>query len=159
MRHATPATRPQAIRVNLTLPVTRIGVGVFSFDPVAHAIGAPLAHVLAPLMVGPVTQRPSVSGPAVEVYPLALPEGEGLAIPLGAHGEIGFANDAGLLALTVPWAASGWVRQRLGDAVVDGPQQRQCGAAWVATFRVRLRAGMRASWPIGGIGEVGVEAA
>ncbi|MFT5585862.1 MAG: hypothetical protein ACI9VR_003455, partial [Cognaticolwellia sp.] len=78
--------RDQAVRVNLTMPVTRIGFGPFSFDPVEQMIGPPLVSLLESLMVAPVSRRPSLAGPAVEVYPLALPPGEGATIPLGQFG-------------------------------------------------------------------------
>jgi hypothetical protein len=149
-----------AIRVDVTVPVTRIGFGPFAFDALEQVIGAPLADLLAPLMVGPVVRRPSAAGPAVEVYPLALPDSEGASIPLGQWGEVGFANRDGLLVLTVPWSMAGWLRQRLGDAIVRGPEAglSMDGSARVAEAWVRLRPGMRASVPLGALGECGVEA-
>ena len=159
-----PAVQPpaaaRAIRVNVTVPVTRIGFGPFSFDPLEQMIGAKLADLLEPLMVGPVTRRPSEGGVAIEVYPLALPDGEGASIPLGQWGEVGFANHDGLLVLTVPWSMAGWLRQRLGDAILRGPEAglSMDGSARVAEAWVRLRPGMRASLPLGALGECGVEA-
>jgi hypothetical protein len=149
-----------AIRVDITVPVTRIGFGPFSFDPLEQMIGAKLADLLAPLMVGAVTRRPSATGPAVEVYPLALPAGEGATIPLGSMGEVGFANDAGLVVLTVPWSMASWAGQRAGDALVRGPEPALSldGAARVAKLWVRLRPGMRATVPLGVLGEAGIEA-
>ena len=157
---ATAPAPSSAIRVNLTVPVTRIGFGPFSFDPLEQMIGAKLIDLLGPLMVGAMTRRPSANGPAVEVYPLALPDGEGASIPLGQFGEVGFYNDAGLLALTVPWAMATWLRQRLGDAVVRGPNAAVSvdGSARVAKAWVRLRPGMRARVPMGALGEAGIEA-
>ena len=155
-----PAEADRGIRFRLTLPVTRIGAGVFSFDPVAHAIGAPVAELLAPLMVGPVERRPSAAGPAVEVFPLALPEGEGLAVPLGPWGEIGFANRDGLLELTVPMRAEAWILGRVPYAIERGPERGLSldGGARVSRFWLRLRPGMRAGVPLGGLGEIGIEA-
>jgi hypothetical protein len=65
----------------------------------------------------------------------------------GHFGEIGVANDAGLLALTVPLAGGPWLRQRLGDAIVRGPEPRLSldGTARVAQAWVRLRPGTRAA--------------
>jgi hypothetical protein len=148
-----------SIRINLTLPVLRFGIGPFSIDPVESFIGAKVSDILESLMTGPVFRRPSVSGPAIEVYPLALPEGEGASVPLGQWGELGFANEGGLLLLTVPLAFSGWVRQRFGDAVVRGPVEglSQDGTARVARYAVRVKAGMKAAIPLGGLGEIGVE--
>lgn len=149
----------EPIRVALILPVTRLGFGPFSFDPVEEMVGAKVADLLEPLMTGPVERRPSASGAAVEVYPLALPDGEGATIPLGQFGEVGFANERGVLVLTVPWAMAGWLRQALGDALVRGPEPSTSldGAARVAHAWVRLRPGMRASLPLGALGEVSVE--
>ncbi len=157
---AAPPAVDRAIRVNLTMPVTRLGFGIFQFDPVEQMIGAPLASLLESLMVGPVERRPSLSGAAVEVYPLALPPGEGATIPLGQFGELGFHNTDGLLALTVPWGMASWLRAKLGDAIVRGPEAALSldGTARVAQAWVRLRPGMRASFPLGALGEVGVEA-
>lgn len=78
-----PLAPPRGIRVNLTMPVTRIGFEPFSLHPLEQMIGANLTDVLEPLMVGPVARRPSEAGATVEVYPLELPEGEGASIPLG----------------------------------------------------------------------------
>ena len=157
---AAPATDDGAIRVNLTLPVTRLGFGPFSFDPIEQMIGCPLADILESLMPGPTYRRPSATGAAVEVYPLALPRGEGASVPLGQWGEIGFANRDGLLALTVPWGMSGWLRGKLGDAIVRGPEAGLSldATARVAHALVRLRPGMAASFPLGALGEVGLEA-
>ena len=160
-RSSHPVTADGAIRVNVTLPVTRVGFGPFSFDPVEQMIGAPVADILESLMTGPVTRRPSATGPAVEVYPLALPRGEGASIPLGQWGEVGLRNDDGLLVLTVPWGMSGWLRERLGRAIVRGPTPGVSldGTARVAEAWVRLVPGMRAQLPLGALGEVGIEAA
>lgn len=151
----------EAIRVLVSVPITRIGVGVFSFDPVEQLLGAPLADLLEPLRVGSVERRPSSSGTAVEVHPLALPEGEGLAIPLGQFGEIGLKNDRGLLALTVPAAWGARLAGRLGPALVRGPVRGRSldGAAEVVTCWARLRPGMGAALPLGAMGEIGIESA
>lgn len=150
----------RAIRFLLTVPVTRIGIGPFSFDPLEQLIGCPLADLLEPLRVGPIERRPSTSGTAVEVHPLALPEGEGLAIPLGQFGEVGLANDHGLLALTVPAAWGARLAGRLGTALVRGPERTRSldGAAEVVTCWAGLRAGLRAALPLGAIGDIGVQA-
>ena len=148
-----------SIRINLTLPVLRFGFGPFTVDPVEQFIGAKVSDILESLMVGPVFRRPSATGPAIEVYPLALPEGEGASVPLGQFGELGFKAERGLLVLTVPLGFSGWVRQRFGDAIVRGPVEGLSfdGTARVAHFAIRVRAGMKAAIPLGMIGEVGVE--
>ena len=150
----------ESIRVLVSVPITRIGVGVFSLDPVEQLLGAPLADLLEPLRVGPVERRPSSSGTAVEVHPLALPEGEGLAIPLGQFGEVALKNDHGLLALTVPAAWGGRLAGRLGTALVRGPEWVRSldGRSVVVTCWARLRPGMRAAIPLGAMGELGVVA-
>ena len=147
----------RAIRFLLTVPVTRFGVGPFSIDPVEQLIGCPLADVLEPLRVGPSTRRPSASGTAVEVHPLALPEGEGLSIPLAQFGEVGLANRSGLLELTVPAAWGERLARRLGAALASGPSRVE-GTAALAVCLVRLKPGMRSGIPLGALGELGVEA-
>jgi hypothetical protein len=46
---------------------------------------------------------------------------------------------------------------RLGAAVVEGPREAVVEGARVACFVVVLRSGLHASWPIGSLGEVGIE--
>lgn len=149
-----------ALRINLTLPVTRITFGLFTIDPVAQFLGMPLTEVLSSLMVGPLYQRPSPGGVAVDVYPLALPLGEGTSIRLGQWGDIGFSNDGGYLRLIVPWAVVGWVQHRLAHCIVHGPVQSLSldRTAYVAEVWIRLQPGMRASIPLATLGELGVEA-
>jgi len=120
-----------------------------------------LADVLEPLRVAPIERRPSASGTAVEVHHLALPEGEGLSLPLGQLGELGFANRGGLLALTVPAAWGQRLVARLGGALVRGPERGRSldGTADVVTCWLQLRPGVKASLPLGALGEVGVAAA
>jgi hypothetical protein len=148
------------IRFGLTLPVTRFGVGPFQFDAVEHAIGAPVVELLASLMTGPVQRRPSAAGPAIDVYPLALPEGEGLSVPLGPFGELGFKNDGGLLELTVPLRAEAWILGRVPSAVARGPERGLSldGTARVSRLWLQLDPGMRAAVPLGTLGEIGIEA-
>ncbi|MCB9764974.1 MAG: hypothetical protein H6739_34695 [Alphaproteobacteria bacterium] len=137
------------IRLRLVRPATRVSLGALSIDLVEQALGVSLAALLGPLLDGPITQR----GGAM-VYPLALPEGQGVAIPMGGWGELGVANRAGLLWLRVPVAVAPIVALRLGAAVVAGPQI----AGGSAAMGVRLRPGMAVSWPLAGVGEIGVEA-
>ena len=148
----------RAIRFLLTVPVTRIGFGPFAFDAFEQLVGCPLADLLEPLRVGPIERRPSASGTAVEVHPLALPEGEGLAIPLGQFGEVGLRNDGGLLELTVPAAWGERLARRLGAALVRGPIWVD-GTAALAICSVGVKAGMRAALPLGALGELGIDAA
>lgn len=147
------------IRFNLTLPVLRLNLGFFSIDPVEQLIGAKLSDILESLLTEPVYLRPSTAGPAIEVYPLALPEGEGASIPLGHFGDLGFANEKGYLVLTVPNAFAGWVTQRFGSAVVKGPVEGLSvgGTARVSRFAILIKTGMKAAIPMGALGEMGVE--
>jgi len=59
----------------------------------------------------------------------------------------------------VPIQASGWLVGRLGPALVRGPEQgTSVEGVPVASYWLRLQPGMRGSFPLGGLGEVGVEA-
>ena len=152
-----------ALRVNLTVPTTAVRLGPFAFDGLKALIGMDLADVLASLMIGPRTQRPVLGG-VVDVYPLAIPDGEGLSIPVKLLGEVGFRNLKGLLVLVVPAAAAELVRERLGEELTTkhavGPRfVTGAGGGLVAEFAVRLRPGMRKAVPVGTLGEFGVEAA
>ena len=149
------------IRIDVTLPITRIGTGPLSFDPLATLIGAPMGDLLAPLRVAEVTRRPSRVGTAVEVHALALPDGEGLSVPLGQFGELGFANRGGFLVLTVPRVVAKWVEHHLSDAIIEGPKivPSLDGKSMVSRITVVLQKGMRAGIPVGLFGEIGVEAA
>lgn len=143
------------IRVNLTLPILRLGVGPFAIDPVERLVGARVVDLLEPLMTGPVSVRPCPSGPPVEVFPLRLPEGEGASIALAHLGEIGLHNEGGHLALTVPRLAATWIEGHLRDAILE---RRRTAAAPVATFVVAVRSGWRVAVPLGALGEIGIEA-
>ena len=149
----------RAIHFRLVLPVTRLGVGIWSFDAIEQLVGAPVAELLGPLMTGPVERRPSTAGPAVDVYPLALPEGEGMTIPLGQFGEFGFRNVDQLLELTVPLRAEAWLTAKLGAALVRRPERGLSldRAAQVSRVWIRVAPGARASVPLGTFGEAGVE--
>jgi len=148
----------RSIRFLLTVPVTRIGFGPFAFDAFEQLVGCPLADLLEPLRVGPIERRPSASGTAVEVHPLALPEGEGLAIPLGQFGEVGLANVGGMLELTVPIAWGDRLAIRLGAALVRGPERRLAAdlASEVVVVVVAPRPGIRAAVPLGALGELAI---
>jgi len=148
-----------AIRFNLVLPTARLGFGPISFNPIEQAIGAPVADILESLMTGPVTQRPSQAGPSVDVYGLALPDGEGLTLPLGRWGELGFRNEISLLVLTVPLPTATWIQSRLASAIVRGPDHLLSAdkTARVAKFWLQMRPGMSAAFPLGMLGEIGLE--
>ena len=153
--------KDDALRFDLVLPVLRVNIGIFQFDPIEKLLGVSLADVLEPLRIAPIERRPSASGTAVEVHHLALPEGEGLAIPLGQLGELGFANEGGLLALTVPAAWGQRLATRFGGSLVRGLERGRSldGTADVVTCWLRLRPGMRAALPVGALGELRIETA
>lgn len=157
------AQDPTALRLNLSAPTTAVRLGPFSFDGLKVLLGVDLAEVLSPLMIAPKFQRPVLGG-VVDVYPLAIPDGEGLTIPVKLVGGVGFRNLCGVLILQVPPAAVDLVRQQLaaelaaGEAL--GPRHADNGAGGTVTeFAIRLRPGMRKAIPMGSFGEIGVEAA
>ncbi len=161
--NAALARDPDAMRVNLTVPTTAVRLGPFAFDGLKALVGMDLGDVLASLMIAPKFQRPVLGG-VVDVYPLAIPDGEGLSVPIKLLGEIGFYNLRSLLVLVVPVAAMDVVKAQLaaeiaaGDAA--GPRLRPgTGGGTVAEFAVRLKPGMRKAVPLGTWGEIGVEAA
>jgi hypothetical protein len=99
----------------------------------------------------------------VDVYPLAIPDGEGLTIPIKLFGEFGFYNLHSAFVLVVPIAAMDVVTPQLaaeiaaGDAA--GPRVRVgSSGGHVAEYAVRLKPGMRKAVPLGSFGELGVEA-
>lgn len=64
--------------------------------------------------------------------------GQGASILLGQWGEVGLANGDEPLVLTVPRGIARWLRQRLDDAIVRGPE---AGLSMDGSARVRLRSG------------------
>lgn len=153
---------PAALRVNLTAPTTAVRLGPFAFDGLKALVGMDLADALAPLMIGPKYQRPGAAG-VVDVYPLAIPDGEGLSIPVKLVGEVGFQNLRGALLLIVPPALVDVVGAQLAAELTTGEAlgprfNRGAAGGTVAEFAVRLRPGMRKAVPLGKFGEIGVEA-
>lgn len=153
---------PAAMRVNLTVPTTTVRLGPIAFDGLKALLGVDLGDVLSSLMIGPKFQRANGGG-VVDVYPLAISDGEGLSIPIRLFGEIGFYNLHSVLVLVVPVAAIDVVTAQLaaeisvGDAA--GPRLRPgLSGGSVAEYAVRLTAGMRKAVPLGTFGEFGVEA-
>ena len=94
----------------------------------------------------------------LDVYPLAIPDGEGLSIPVKLVGELGFRNYRGLLVLIVPAAVAEVVRQDLAEEIAAKEAAGPCfvealgGGGFVAEFAVRLRRGCarRCRWASGG---------
>lgn len=149
----------QTLRVNLSLPSTKLTFGVLSYDPLKEMLGFDPREALAPLLHAEPYIRTTGSA-ATEVFPLALAPGVRVALPLGPLGEFGVANDRGLLAVTVPARATGWLQEHLGQLLVAGPQA-VAGADGVHRLSVawlRLAPGTRASLPLSLLGELGLEA-
>jgi hypothetical protein len=153
-----------ALHVNLTVPTTQVRLGPLSFDGLQVFLGVPLADVLSPLMRAPRHQRPGEGGAVLDVYPLAIPDGEGLSIPVKLLGDIGFRAFQGLLVIIVPAAVAEVLRQQLAEDIAAkqaaGPRFVEAlgGGGYVAEFAVRLRPWMRKAVPLGKWGEIGVEA-
>ncbi len=160
----TAPVREEALLVNLTLPTTTIRLGPLAFDGVQALLGAKLDDVLAPLMRAARFQRPMPGGGVLDVFPLAIPDGEGMSIPVRLFGSIGFRNWQGMLVLIVPPAIAEMVLAQLTAEIASGqaagPRFGKDGSGGiVAEFAVRLRPGMRKRVPLGTFGEFGVEAA
>ena len=102
------------------------------------------AHV--PLRAAPAYVQRRASG-SVQVFPLAIPDGHSLALPLGPLGEVALGNEAGHLAVSVPAHLRSAVEPHLRDVMVRGPEVRSAGQAWVATFTVRVIPGTRRVLP------------
>jgi len=60
----------------------------------------------------------------------------------------------------VPLQVKGWVLQRFAGSIVEGPREALSGdgTAFVAHFAIRLQADMKAAFPLGELGKVGVKA-
>lgn len=147
------------VSFRLLVPVTRIGVGAFSFDMLDEVLGRPLEGLLSPVMCGPVEIRNVGGGMGVRSFPLRLASGVGTGLNLGKTGEILLHNDGGRLRIAVPWLAGGWLSQRLGAWLERGPEAMPSsdGRSTLAVVWVKVGSGLRAAVPIPGIGEVGVE--
>ena len=73
-------------------------LGAFRNDPLKALLGVDLADILSPMMVGPKFQRPVLGG-AIDVYPLAIPDGEGLSI------RSSFSASSVSTTCTRPWCS------------------------------------------------------
>jgi hypothetical protein len=119
-------------------------------------LGVDLGDVLAPLKVGARYQR-AVLGGVVDVYPLAIPDGEGLEVPVKLLGALGFYNLHGLLVLVVPPAVAEAVREQLaGEIAASGRGRgsaRRCvrpGARAGASRAVDGDSGRHRGWKLEG---------
>ena len=154
-----PTATPN-LRVNLTLPSTKLTFGVLSYDPLKEMLGFDPREALAPLLRAEPYIR-TAGGGATEVFPLAIAPGVRAAIPLGGLGEFAVANDRGLLAVTLPARATRWMLERVGGLLVAGPQPitDDDDVHRVSMVWLRLPPGARTGLPLGLLGEIGIEAA
>ena len=158
------ARRPGVLRCNLSLPSTRLRLGPFNIDGVEALLGVSLAQILDPLMPAPRFSRTTELGAEVEVYPLAIPDGEGATVPLKHIGTVGFRNFKGYLILILPVGLAEVMREQLAEEIRNkraaGPRAaRDPDGGLVVEFAIALRPGMRKAIPLGSFGELGVEAA
>ncbi len=73
-------------------------------------------------------------------------------MPLGRVVELGFVNQDGLLVLTVPWGMATWLHEKLGDALVLGPEAALSLEGTVRVW-VQPRAEMRETSSLGALGK------
>jgi hypothetical protein len=105
-----------------------VRLGPFAFDGLKALLGVDLADVLSSLMIGPKFQRPVLGG-FIDVYPLAIPDREGLSIPIKLFGEFGFYNLHSALVLVVPIAAMDVVTPQLAArSRPEMPPARGCAS-------------------------------
>ena len=148
----------RALRLRLVVPELRAG----SLTP-GSLVGVDLAGVLQ--AAGVLESLPTSRGREM-VYPLAIPDGVEVAIPVSSGQGGGFAallgrlevvlgNDGGRLRLLVPNAPMvvPMVQSALGGWLIAGPNYTNAGVA----FWLRLRAGTSAGIPLGPVGRLGVE--
>ena len=157
------AQQPGVLRCNLSLPSTRLRLGPIAIDGVEALLGVSLADILDPLMPAPRFTRTNEAGGEVDVYPLAIPDGEGASVPVKRVGEIGLRNYRGYLVLILPAALSEVMRDQLAEEIRNkraaGPRAaRGTDGSLVVEFAIALRPGMRKVVPLGTFGELGVEA-
>ena len=158
------AQQPGALRFNLSLPSTRIRLGPIVIDGLEALLGVSLPQILDPLMPAPRYTRQNAQGAEVEVYPLAIPDGEGLSVPIKSIGELGFRNYKSYLILILPPGLAEVMREQLAEDIAAkraaGPRPaRGANGGLVVEFAIALRPGMKKVIPLGQYGELGVEAA
>jgi len=146
------------LRVDLTLPSTTLGFGPLSYDPLKLLFGIEPRAVLSPLLCGEPYIRREGSA-AVQVFPLAIAPGTQVSIPLGSYGAFAMAIDNGLLMLTIPSLAGSWLASRVQAQLVQGPTPLVDGDGVhrVSVVWLRVVPGMRAAFPLGMLGELGIE--
>src|SRR5262245_46512023 len=111
------AQQPGVLRLNLSLPSTRIRLGPLAIDGLEALLGVSLSNIFDPLMPAPRFSRHNAQGAEVDVYPLAIPEGEGLSVPIKRLGEVGFRNYKGYLILILPAGLAEVMREQLAEDI------------------------------------------
>lgn len=106
---------PDALRIDIVLPDTRVGFGPLKVDVLEQITGVSIAAHLRPLLRAPAFGRVSAGGGPVMVYPVGIPEGEGLSVPIPVVGDVGFRNYRGYLVLIVPGGLTAEVERALAD--------------------------------------------
>lgn len=157
-------TAVRTLRLYATLPVTRVeAFGMVVFDPVKAMVGGTLQELLADILEGPITVRTLPSGARVDVMPLCIPDDSGVSFPVNLlSGDLGFANEAGHLVITVPNTVAGHVADALDDDLranrAVGPRvYRSRSGGLNADFGIAVFPGMRKAFDLGRLGELGVE--
>lgn len=146
------------LRLRLVVPELRAG----SLTP-GSLVGVDLAGVLQ--AAGVLESPPTLRGREM-VYPLAIPDGVEVAIPVSSGQGGGFAallgrmevvlgNDGGRLRLLVPNVPMvvPMVQSALGGWIIAGPSYSNAGVA----FWLKLRPGATVGIPLGPVGRLGVE--
>ncbi len=128
------ASRP--MHLDITIPATIPGMfGVMDDVWRLFGITNPCDEVFGPLLRD---KKRRVGND--DVYPIALPHGEGAEIKLpGPMGSLGFANDNGDLMLTIPRVLVGQIEPQITGHVVE---HRSAGPGAVE-YRLRLPKGAR----------------
>ena len=128
----------QAIRLDVLVP--RVKVSFLTVDVATLPLGGGvcLADILQPLCVRPVAVH--WEGPSSwSCFPLALPEGQGVDVPVMGQ-FFAFFNTRGHLAITVPAALTPTLLENYRDHVVTGPRDVPGGQMTVFRVSNKLRA-------------------
>lgn len=146
------------IRVNLRLPVLKMGIGGLTIDPVEKAVGRPIADILRPRLVGEPREE-KVGKKWSVVYPMGFADGDGAALPLGPLGEVSFQGDGGLLRVAVPAQFGAQVAEHIRADLVRGPEEgwSSSGKGRVQFLWVRPRPGLCVKQSLNALGEISIE--
>lgn len=145
------------IRIDLSVPVLAFGVGPFKFDPVATFLGCSFEDIVESLLVAPSFRRRTGTGAELDVFPLALPDGEGAGLPLGRLGEASFQNRGGELVLHTPRGLRSMLLPRVQHLLVRPARVVRSDSGESLEVALRLRPGLAFRLPLGSLGELGIE--